>query len=108
MPREQIAADGDADHRHEDAEDLRREGDLVLRIMEEVEVEGEGEARPDIVAERVGQDEADHDQHAPAEALAKLAERSDQRDIKVVERRSAARLWVAFALEHIALAPSAS
>ena len=74
-PPEQIAAEADPDHRHEDAEHLRRERDLVLRIMEEIEIEGESEGRPDIVAKRVGQDEADDDQHAPAEALRQFGQR---------------------------------
>src|SRR3954452_22583700 len=64
---EQVAAEADPDHRHEDAEDLRGKGDLVLRVVQIIEVEGEGEARPDIVAERVSQDESNDDQDPPAE-----------------------------------------
>src|SRR4029079_18035669 len=66
---EQIPAEADADHRHEDAEDLRRESDLILRVVKVIEIEGEGEARPDIIAKRVGQDEADDDENAPAKAF---------------------------------------
>ena len=66
---EEIAAEADTDHRHEDAEHLRGERDLVLRIVEEIEVEGEGEARPDIVAKRVCQNEADDDERRPSGAV---------------------------------------
>ena len=35
-PQEQITANRDTDHRHDDAENLRGEGDLVFRIVQEI------------------------------------------------------------------------
>src|SRR5437764_6174885 len=80
-PREQIAAERNPDHRHENTEDFGRERHLVLRIMKKIEVEWESEARPDIVAERIGQDQTHDDEDAPAEAARKLAKRRYQRHI---------------------------
>src|SRR5690348_8600296 len=76
---EKIAAETDPDHRHDDSEDLRRERDLVLRVVKIIEIEGVSEARPDIVADRVGQDESDRREHAPAHATAQFGQRINQR-----------------------------
>ena len=85
-PGEQITAEADPEHRHDDAEDLRRERHLVLRVLQVIEVERVREARPDVVADRISQDEPDRRQHAPTHPAGELGQRIDERRIEVVHR----------------------
>jgi len=84
QPREGITAEADAEHGHEDTEDLRRERHLVLRILQEIQVERKREAGPDVVAQRIGQDQPEHDQHPPADPPGQFRQRRDQRRIQVI------------------------
>src|SRR5881275_2846643 len=72
--------------------------------MEIVEVEWEGEARPDIVAKRVGEDEPNDDQDAPAKALRQFRQWRDKRAVDVVQRGAAARYpWVRLVLNPLTM-----
>jgi hypothetical protein len=48
-------------------------------VMNTPKIEGEGERAPDIVRDAVAEDQAQHDDHAPADAPHQLRKRQDQR-----------------------------
>ena len=79
QPGKQHPAQRDPRDGHEHAENLRRERHFILRIVQKLQVERIGEAAaPHVVAQRISQDHADGDQHAPAEARRQFGQRGNQ------------------------------
>ena len=70
-------------------------------VLQFLKVEGEGERAPDIVGDAVAEDQAENDDHAPADAPHQLGKREDQRRIGMVGRALPSRHSRIIGLEDI-------